>query len=203
MNLTDLSEIQLDALREICGIGAGHAATELSEMVGRLVRLEVPTIEILDITEMPSIFGGPEQIAGAAFARIEGDIDGGVLCMALPDTLATIEEMLGGQRPSPEEIFADPGAFDAADAPPRIIASYLRAICDMTGLESHAPEVLWALDMAGALLQVIGAEIGAYADAAVLVRTAFIDEERTLDVAFFFVPSHESLVAILSRLGLA
>ena len=36
MNLSDLSDMQLDAIREICGIGAGHAATALSELVGRL-----------------------------------------------------------------------------------------------------------------------------------------------------------------------
>jgi chemotaxis protein CheY-P-specific phosphatase CheC len=73
----------------------------------------------------------------------------------------------------------------------------------MTGLEAQAPGVSWAYDMSGALLEVVVAEIGSRADQALLVRTAFIDENRTVEAAFFFVPSPDSLVAILSRLGLA
>jgi len=203
MNLSDLSDMQLDALREISGIGAGHAATALSELVGRLVRIEVPTIEILDITAMPGIFGGPEQIAGAVFARLEGDIDGGVLCMAAPDTIVSLLEMLG-EVPARSEDCPDTRLAEVLVAASHgLIDSYLRAVCDMTGLEAQAPGVSWAYDMSGALLEVVVAEIGSRADQALLVRTAFIDEDRTVEAAFFFVPSPDSLVAILSRLGLA
>ena len=203
MNLSDLSEIQLDALREISSIGAGHAATAFSDLVGHLVRLEVPTIEILGIAEMPRIFGGPEELAGAAFASLEGDIAGGVLCMASSETLTGIVEMLG-ETPAPPENRPDERlAGILVGVARRLFESYLRAITDMTGLESRAPRVSWAYDMAGALLEVIVAEIGSRADQAVLVRTSFIDEHRAVDAAFFFVPDPDSLFVILSRLGVA
>jgi chemotaxis protein CheC len=203
MNLTDLSDMQLDALREISGIGAGHAATSMSEMVGRVIRLEVPTIEILDITEMPGLFGGPERPAGAAFASIEGEIDGGVLCMASPETLETIIEILGLTR-DPGEDGTDPALTTAIlEAATRLIEAYLRAVTDMTGLDAQAPDVGWGFDMSGALLQAVVAEIGTRADQAVLVRTAFIDADRTVEAPFFFVPDPDSLGIILGRLGLA
>ena len=204
MNLTDLSEMELDALREISGIGASHAATALSDLVGHLVRIEVPTIELLEITDLPGVFGGPEQLVGAAFASLEGAIGGGILVMATPETIASIIEMLGetpaGGPGFPDERLA--GILVDVVAR-RLFDSYLRAVAEMTGLESRAPSVGWAYDMAGALLEAIVAEIGSRADHALLVRTAFIDRFRTVETAFFFVPDPDSLAVILSRLGLA
>ena len=42
MNLDKLSEIQLDALRETGSIGAGHAATALSQLVGHGIQIDRP-----------------------------------------------------------------------------------------------------------------------------------------------------------------
>ena len=44
MNLDNLSEIQLDALRETGSIGAGHAATALSQLVGHGIQIDPETI---------------------------------------------------------------------------------------------------------------------------------------------------------------
>jgi chemotaxis protein CheC len=203
MMLSELSEIQLDALREISGIGAGHAATALSDLVGRVVRLEVPTIEILDIAEVPGIFGGAEEPAGAAFASIEGRIGGGVLAMGSPETLASLLEMLGETSADSPRLPDEKLAGILAEVARRLFDSHLTAVSDMTGLASHASDVVWAYDMAGALLEAVVAEIGSRADQALLVRTAFIDANRTVEAAFFFVPAPESLAAILSSLGLA
>ena len=41
------------------------------------------------------------------------------------------------------------------------------------------------------------------ADAAVFVSTTFIDEGRSVEGAIFFVPDPESLVTILTRIGVA
>jgi len=41
-----LKELQLDALREVANIGAGHAATALSQLTGRTVMIGVPEVNV-------------------------------------------------------------------------------------------------------------------------------------------------------------
>ena len=50
MNL--LSELQLDALTEIFNIGAGRAASSLSEIVGDEVKLSVPRVQLYQSSEI-------------------------------------------------------------------------------------------------------------------------------------------------------
>ena len=203
MNLSELTDMQLDALREISGIGAGHAATELSEIVQRTVRLEVPTISVIDILEVANVFGGPEQIAGAVYARLLGEIDGGVLAMARPRDIRAFWRMLGAKPSDMRGMPAEQRAVLMTEIVGQLIDAYLRAVSDMTGLVVRAAEPDLAYDMAGALLEAAVAEIGMRADDAVLVRTALVDEPHTVEAAFFFVPDPDSLALILGRLGLA
>ena len=38
----DLSDMQIDVLREVGNIGSGNATTALSSMVGKMIDIEVP-----------------------------------------------------------------------------------------------------------------------------------------------------------------
>ncbi|MDQ3950188.1 MAG: chemotaxis protein CheC, partial [Gemmatimonadota bacterium] len=56
-----LKALQLDALREVANIGAGHAATALSQMVGSRIMITVPRINIMALEDVPSQLEEPEQ----------------------------------------------------------------------------------------------------------------------------------------------
>src|SRR3989449_3125985 len=46
-DVRDLKELQIDALREVANIGAGHAATALSQLTNRKIMISVPQINIV------------------------------------------------------------------------------------------------------------------------------------------------------------
>jgi chemotaxis protein CheC len=50
-NVTPLSDVEHDALTEIGNIAMGRAATSLGRMIGREVRLTVPSVQILSVAE--------------------------------------------------------------------------------------------------------------------------------------------------------
>ncbi|MFZ2525180.1 MAG: chemotaxis protein CheC, partial [Candidatus Ferrigenium altingense] len=50
--MNSLSELQLDALTEIFNIGAGRAASSLSEIVGDEVKLSVPCVQLYQSSEI-------------------------------------------------------------------------------------------------------------------------------------------------------
>ena len=59
--ITNLTPFQLDAIREVGNIGAGHAATVLSQLLNKRVAMSVPKVNILPLAEACDVVGGPEQ----------------------------------------------------------------------------------------------------------------------------------------------
>ena len=45
-DLRDLEPLHFDALREVANIGAGHAATALSQMIDRTIMISVPEVSV-------------------------------------------------------------------------------------------------------------------------------------------------------------
>jgi len=56
-DVRDLKALQLDALKEVANIGAGHAATALSQLTHRRIMISVPEINIARLEEVPSLSG--------------------------------------------------------------------------------------------------------------------------------------------------
>ena len=75
-NLEQLNEMHIDVLKEIGNIGAGNAATSLSQMLNTPVDMTTPTVRILDINDAASALGGPENVVIGILAKLGGDIEG-------------------------------------------------------------------------------------------------------------------------------
>ena len=67
VDVRELGTLQLDGLREVANIGAGHAATALSQLTNRRIMVGVPQVKILRIDEIADMIGtGEEVVAGVA-----------------------------------------------------------------------------------------------------------------------------------------
>ena len=203
MRLDSLTDIQLDALREVGSIGAGHAATALSQLVDRPVGLQVPSIEVIDICAVPYALGGPEQIVCAAYARLLGDIGGGVLFFASEESALSLIDLLRGRHEGETRVLGVDEQAMLGHASSLLISAYLAAISRMADIDVVPSPPVMVLAMAGAILQAAVTEIGLRAEQALMVRAAFLDEQKSVDAALFFLPDPDSLSTILGRLGMA
>src|SRR5699024_11992951 len=61
MDEKKLSHMQKDVLREIGNIGAGNAATSMSQLINKDVTMEVPSVKVVSINEMMEEIGGPDR----------------------------------------------------------------------------------------------------------------------------------------------
>ena len=78
-DIRSLKAHQLDALREVANIGAGHAATALSQMTGATIMISVPTINIARLEDVPPQITGPEEPVAAVLMNMLGDLTGRTL----------------------------------------------------------------------------------------------------------------------------
>jgi chemotaxis protein CheC len=202
MNPDQLSALQIDALCEVGNIGAGHAATALSQLVGRPVAIDVPEIRLLPVNEVPAVFGGPENLVGAVYSRLLGDLSGGLLFIAPRSDLLAIADLLRSRDVGTSKSMGADEEGLVVHAAAVLQAAYVAAIARFTELSVLPSPADFAFDMIGAILEAATAAVGMKADTAILIMTRFETEEVTVDAALFYLPDPDSLEVLLGRLGI-
>ena len=79
--MSQYTELQLDALRELANIGSGTASTALSSMLGRSVDISVPNAQALPFAEAVDAAGPAEQDITGIVLGIVGEMHGIVLLL--------------------------------------------------------------------------------------------------------------------------
>src|ERR687897_651089 len=80
-DVRDLKESQLDAIREVANIGAGHAATALSGMTDRTIMITVPRVYVRPLEEACDLVGEPDSVVAAVLMHMMGDLTGRALVL--------------------------------------------------------------------------------------------------------------------------
>src|SRR5574344_1985031 len=84
-NYGDLSGLEIDTLKEIGSIGTGNAATALSQLIGKEVRITLPEVRIMGYNEAIEWIGGPESITAGVLSQLGGEINGIMLSVQQMD----------------------------------------------------------------------------------------------------------------------
>src|SRR5215211_1053382 len=102
-DLRSLKANQLDALREVANIGAGHAATALSQMIGETIMISVPTINVSRLEDVPPQVSDPDQPVAAVLMHMLGDLTGRTLLVFPKRTAIRLADMLLRRTGSSDE----------------------------------------------------------------------------------------------------
>src|SRR5687767_615174 len=93
-DIRSLKPMQLDALREVANIGAGHAATALSQMTGATIMIAVPTINIARLEDVQPQITSPEEPVAAVLMNMMGDLTGRTLLVFPKGTAIRLSELM-------------------------------------------------------------------------------------------------------------
>lgn len=194
----------LDILTEVGNIGAGTAATALAQMTGARVDMGVPRAALLPVEDVPARVGGGDMPVAAILLDVLGDAPGRMLFMMPADGAHALVGMLMG-APAAEAPAADfdPIALSALQEVGNVlIGSYLTALSTLTGLRLEPTPPAVGVDMADALLGAAIAEVAEASPWALLVETAFHDDDRIQAQmgSLLYIPSPAALDVVLDRL---
>ncbi|KZL94048.1 chemotaxis protein CheC [Clostridium magnum] len=197
MSYQDLTTLQLDALSEVGNIGAGNAATALSQLINKKIDMTVPAINIVPFDDIFSSIGGDEIVVGV-IVRVLGEIPGNILFVFEKDTALNLVEILTGLQ---EEYLSDMGNSVICEIGNIISSSYMNAIAKFTGLTVMPSVPAVTYDMLGAILSTTFIESGQFDDYVLDIETLFIQNNEEISGHFYYVPMPGSLEKILSTLG--
>lgn len=196
-----LSPLQLDALREIGNIGAGNAATALSQIINRKIDMSVPRLNILPLSEVPDVVGGPDTMVAGVYLRVFGPAPSSILFLLPRDSAFTLVDMAMCRERGTTEVFNAMDESALMEIGNILAGSFLNAMSYFTKMTMLPSLPALAMDMAGAILSVILIQLGQVGDYALVIETEFTTEDDGVRGHFFLIPDPGSLGIILGTLG--
>lgn len=199
MEYSNLSALQLDALKEVSNIGAGNAATALSMLIGKKVDMTVPAVNVVRLDDIVEE-NGETEVAGTV-VRVLGDIAGNMLLVFENSTSENIIKKLVGSKQSPESEMGSSVLCEIANI---ISAAYMNAIAQLTNLAILPSVPATSYDMLGAILTTTFIESNQYDEYILDIETVFLDEDTEENIGghFYYIPMPGSLEKILKSIGI-
>ncbi|HYZ16049.1 MAG TPA: chemotaxis protein CheC [Candidatus Acidoferrum sp.] len=194
-----LSELQRDALKEVGNIGAGHAATALSQLLNTTVKLSEPTIDVLKFRDLSSRVGYADRSVAALHMYVRGEAPAQMV------VLFDREQALEFVNVFIKRIIGDIQIFDSiVDSTLKelgniLAGSYLTALVSLTGINllPSVPTLSYGtIQAAFRTLMSILPDQDVF-----LIESQFLDKDRAVSGQFILIPETGSLEPLLSVFG--
>lgn len=193
----EYNDLQLDALGELANIGAGTAATALSQMLGQEVFLSVPRALALPLADAVSAAGPPEQVVTSIVIPLEGDLEALVVLLIPSDDAETLCSLLGVDAGTE---YGDSALMEIGNI---LGASYMSALAGMTGLELELCPPQLVTDLLASIVASVLAAAAAETDTALVLDTALDLAAHPCALKFLLLPvGGSSVSSLLGSLGL-
>ncbi|MDZ4259015.1 MAG: chemotaxis protein CheC [Gemmatimonadales bacterium] len=204
MPTDDLEYLRRDGLREVATIGAGHAATALSQLTNRRIMISVPQVRRAAATEVASLVGEVGDHVAVVGMRMLGDLTGRAL-LIFGDTDATLLcDLILRRELGPQRALGELEQSGLKEVGNIVCSAYLTALSNLMGM-MLLPSVptLTVGSLAGALAAMTSPDESP-TDLVFCVDTAFRGEDVdvTLTAAFVLLPDSASVQAILEAIRL-
>ncbi|MEZ5335890.1 MAG: chemotaxis protein CheC [Methanolobus sp.] len=199
--ISELSELQISALKEIVNIGVGHAVTSLSKMISKEVKIDVPELKVELIEKVPEVAGGADTVVSGVIMEVTGDIDGYIMMMLTEESTRMICKIITNCTES-DDIF-EPINQSLIEEVGHILArSYVSSLSDFLGLDFKISTPMQTFDMLGAIIDHILIEMSKKAEHALLFDTMFTIENNKMDGVFLTLLEPDSMEVILERINM-
>jgi len=194
-----LSAVQADAIQELGNIGAAHAATTLSQMLGSTIEMSVPAIRVIDLSRLGE-YMGEESAAMVAF-ELQGDIPhGGYILFYITRESAvrmtnTMLGLTGINRPLSE--MDESALLEVGNI---MVSAFLDATAELLGFVMLPSPPALTIDMAHAAMQSLIAQMQEETDEVLLFSTELACEEYKVDSDIIMMPERSTLLRIIELL---
>jgi chemotaxis protein CheC len=204
-DIRSLKALQLDALKEVANIGAGHAATALSQMIGGTIMISVPTINISRLEEIPPQVAEPDEPVAAVLMHMLGDLTGRTMLIFPRASALRIAELMMHKPPHSSSDFGEMEQSAIKEAGNILSSAYMNALSEFIHLMLLPSPPSLAIDMSTAVLTTAYLQFSTEKDYVFCVESEFMmtDLSEKLRGFFLLLPDPASLQAILRAVRVA
>jgi chemotaxis protein CheC len=195
-----LSEMQIEAMKEVGNIGAGHAATALSEMLDQPVAIGTPTVEILPFADLASRVSRPGRVVSAVHFHVFGDAPAQIVVLFDETQARSFVNIFMGHERTDDAISPHIIESTIKEVANIIAGAYLSALTSLTGVTLIASVPTVSTGTAeGAFLALV--DVPPDQDV-FYVQTGFEKDRPVISGEFILIPEAASIAPLLSVFGL-
>lgn len=199
----ELNHLELDTLREIGSIGTGNAATALSQMLKRQVRITMPEVRIMGYNEAIEWIGGPEEITAGVLVRLSGQISGIMLSVQPIEFVNLVLESVMDKGITNYEQLSELEHSALNEVGNIMISTFINALSGLADVNIDLTVPAYTVDMQGAILAVPMAEYGGQSDYIMTIGGNFVCDNRQVPCRLLLSPDIRSLNVLLRKLGVS
>ncbi|EGW36763.1 chemotaxis protein CheC [Desulfosporosinus sp. OT] len=196
----EITQFQLDALREIGNIGSGHAATALSTLLQRRIEMSVPRVWAVPFEQVSVIVGQLDTPQATIYVKVEGEAPGKAVFFFPIESAEIVVQALFGMD-EPLDLYTNEMAQSALKEVGNIlVSSFLISLSQFSGIPLQPSVPALAVDMIGASLDAIFLEEGLLDDTVLFIDTQLSGIPK-IKGQFIFLPDDGSLKKLLGAIG--
>jgi chemotaxis protein CheC len=196
MPISILQDSELDALTEVCNIGMGHAATALSQLMGKGVSIKVPRLSTLESSSLTELFDA-QQVTGLHL-QILGSVRGSILILLRDQSASDMLELLLGSSTAAELPLSELEVSTLKEVGNILASACLNALGTMLKMTLLPSVPALVTGKAGEVLATI---LEQPADEIIMIDTIFSINDTLCGGSIFLIPAAASLGTILTALG--
>ena len=200
-NYNELNSLEIDTLREIGSIGTGNAASALSSMLNRSIRITLPEVRIMGYNEAIDWIGGPEEITAGVLVGIGGQMNG--IMLAVQD-LDFINLVLDSTLEETIQDYSELGELERSalvEIGNIMISTFINALSGLADVKIELTVPGLTVDMQGAILTVPMAAYGGQTDYLMTIGGNFVCDGKEVPCRLLLSPDIRSLNFLLRKLG--
>jgi chemotaxis protein CheC len=193
-----LTDFQLDALKEVGNVGAGNAATALSQMLGRRIDMSISKVSILSTESIQEFLTDPPEDVAAIYLPFYGDISGVILVFFTMERLPDLSAMLVGSKLHSAEEISELEKSALKELGSILSGAYLNALFKLIQIQMIHGLPTLIMDMAPAILDTVLVELENREESAIFIETELFEAGKKLDGSFFLIPEAGGLAKLFN-----
>jgi chemotaxis protein CheC len=198
-----LNEDQLDVIQETGNIGCSHAATAVSQMIGKTVDISVPNLQIEKIAELNNsilrIFDKTEKVVGV-YLELTDEFKGSILFLFPFQSALSLADVLVGQPPGTANDLDEMAESAITEVGNIVVSAYTNALGNLLNETVMLSTPTFTYDMPEGVLEKVYGTLGKDATHALIFDIKFSGENDLFTSYFVLLPSPKSLENLIEKL---
>lgn len=200
-NYQDITDEEIDMLREAGNIASGNAITSLSKLIGSTLDMNVAQVRIESIQELPEVLGDAEEVIAGMLINVFGDLNAMLLLAFETESAISIVSRILGKELKGLEEFDEIDHSVLCETGNILAGSYLSALNTLTGLKLDVSTPQIAIDMAGAILSYPAIEFVCNDNTMLFIETIFNDVNGLLNGTYILILDNDAYSSVIKSLG--
>lgn len=200
-SLLTLSDAQVDAFKEVGNVGAGHAATALSQLIKKKVMISVPEVKIIKLSEVENILGDSNSLVAGIIMNVLGDVTAKILLLLTRESALSLADMLLQNQPGTTKVLSEVGNSAIKETGNILAGAYMNALNEFLGmlLLPSVPSLVY--DVAGAILTTLSEGFEGMSSHILSIETQFSEaNDKVIKGYLLLVPDIPSVQVLLSAI---